>query len=108
MLEKFRKGIWGKELGRKKKYYVQEFIPTCDLQPKEYIGASISWRAKILIAQLSINFSGKRDDGKDLKKFGKNWCVLFALLGQWNQKNISFWNVTFSKTPGTETVTTIC
>ena len=27
VLEKFRKGIWGKELGRKKKYYVQEFNP---------------------------------------------------------------------------------
>ena len=55
VLEKFRKGIWGKELGRKKKYYVQEFNPTCDLQQKEYIGASIPWRAKIFIAQLRTN-----------------------------------------------------
>ena len=41
LLEKFHNGIWGKELGRKKKYYVQEFNPTCDLQRKEYIGANI-------------------------------------------------------------------
>ena len=53
-MEKFRKHIWGKELGRKK-YYVQEFNPTCDLQQKEYVGASIPWRAKILIAQLRTN-----------------------------------------------------
>ena len=50
LLEKFRKGIWGKELGRKKKYYVQEFNPTCDLQQNEYIGASIPWREKVLTA----------------------------------------------------------
>jgi len=40
----------GKRVGRKKKYYVQEFNPTCDLRKKEYIGANIPWRAKILIA----------------------------------------------------------
>jgi len=55
VMEKFCKHIWGKELGRKKKYYVQEFNPTCDLQQKEYVGASIPWRAKILIAQLITN-----------------------------------------------------
>ena len=33
----------GKELGRKKKYYIEEFNPTCDLQQKEYIGANIPW-----------------------------------------------------------------
>jgi len=44
VMEKFHKHIWGKELGRKKKYYVQELNPTCDLQQKEYIGASITWR----------------------------------------------------------------
>jgi len=49
-MEKLCKRIWGKELGRKKKYYVQEFNPTCDLQQKEYIRARILWRAKILIA----------------------------------------------------------
>ena len=50
VLEKFRKGICGKELGRKKNYYVQVFNPTCDLQQKEYIRASLPWRAKVLIA----------------------------------------------------------
>ena len=34
VMEKFRKGIWGKELGRKKKYYIQEYNHTCDLQQK--------------------------------------------------------------------------
>ena len=55
VMEKFRKKVWGKELGRKKKYYIEEFNPTCDLQQKEFIGASISWRAKVLIAQLRTN-----------------------------------------------------
>ena len=55
-MEKFRKEVWGKELGRKKKYYIQEFKPMCDLQQKEFIGASIPWRAKVLIAQLRTNY----------------------------------------------------
>ena len=42
-------------MGRKKKYFVKEFNPTCDLQQEEYIGASISWRAKNLIVQLRTN-----------------------------------------------------
>ena len=54
-MEKFRKKVWGKALGRKKKYYIEEFNPTCDLQQKEFIGASISWRAEVLIAQLRTN-----------------------------------------------------
>lgn len=52
VMEKICKHIWGGNLGRKKKYYVQEFNPTCDLQQKEYIGASIPLRERILIAQL--------------------------------------------------------
>ena len=71
VLEKFSKGIWAKEFGRKKKYYVDEFNPTCDLQQKEYIGASIQWRATYL------------------NKLGKKGCLHFALLGQWNQKSTS-------------------
>ena len=55
VMEKFRKRVWGKELGRKKKYYVQEFNPACDLQQKEYIGDNIPWREKNLIAQLRTN-----------------------------------------------------
>ena len=31
VMEKFRKKLWGKELGRKKKYYIEEFNPMCDL-----------------------------------------------------------------------------
>ena len=33
VMEKFPKRIWGKELGRKK-YYIEEFNPTCDRQKK--------------------------------------------------------------------------
>ena len=54
-MEKFRKRVWGKELGRKKKYYIKEFNPTPDLQQKEFIGASIPRREKVLIAQLRTN-----------------------------------------------------
>ena len=55
VMEKFRKHVWGKELGRKQKYYIEEFNPTYDFQQKEYIGANILWRAKVLIAQLRTN-----------------------------------------------------
>ena len=101
VMEKFRKHVWGKELGRKKKYYIEEFNPTYDLQQKEYIGANIPWRAKVFIAQLRTNSFQlwcEQDDGKCLKKLGKNECVHFARPGQWNQKKISFWNVMRSKT----------
>ena len=73
VMEKFRKHIWGKELGRKKKYYVQEFNPTCDLQQKEYIGASIPWRAKILIAQLRINSHQSRCETGRWKRPKEAW-----------------------------------
>jgi len=55
VMEKFCKKVWGKELGRKKKYYIEEFNPMCDLQQKEFIGANILWKAKVLIAQLRTN-----------------------------------------------------
>ena len=38
VMKKFCKKVWGKELGRKKKYYIEEFNLTCDLQQKEFIG----------------------------------------------------------------------
>jgi len=41
VIEKFCKRVWGKEFGRKKKYYIKEFNLTCDLQQKAFIGASI-------------------------------------------------------------------
>ena len=55
VMKKFRKYVWRKELGRRKKYYIEEFNPTCDLQQKENIGANIPWREKVLIAQLRTN-----------------------------------------------------
>ena len=44
-----------KELGRKRKYYIEEFNPTYNQHQKAYIGVNISWKAKILIAQLRTN-----------------------------------------------------
>jgi NAD-dependent dihydropyrimidine dehydrogenase PreA subunit len=55
VMDKFHKCTWEKELGRKKKYYIEEFNPTHNHQQKAYIGANISWRSKILIAQLRTN-----------------------------------------------------
>ena len=54
-MDKFYKRTWEKDLGRKKKYYIEEFNPTRNHQQKAYIGANISWRYKILIAQLRTN-----------------------------------------------------
>jgi hypothetical protein len=55
VMDKFHKHTWEKELGRKKKYYIEEFNPTHNHQQKAYIGANISWRSKIFIARLRIN-----------------------------------------------------
>jgi len=55
VMDKFRKQVWGKELGRNKKYYIEEFNPMCNLQQKEYIRASIPWREMVLISQLIAN-----------------------------------------------------
>ena len=55
VMEKFRNQVWGKELGRKKKYDIEEFNPMYDLQQKEYIGANIPWRENVLISQLRTN-----------------------------------------------------
>ena len=55
VMEKFHKRTWDKELERKKNYYIEVFNPTHSHQPKAYIEANISWRAKILIAQLRTN-----------------------------------------------------
>ena len=49
------KRTWDKELGRKKKYYIEVFNLAHSHQPKAYIEANISLRAKILIAQLRTN-----------------------------------------------------
>ena len=55
VMEKFHKRTWDKELGRKKNSYIEVFNLTHNDQPKAYIEANISWRAKILIAQLRTN-----------------------------------------------------
>ena len=48
-MEKFCKHIWGKELGIKNKYYVQQFHLTCDLQQKKYIGASLQQKERFVL-----------------------------------------------------------
>ncbi|XP_059066243.1 uncharacterized protein LOC131857578 [Cryptomeria japonica] len=55
VMEKFYKKNWSIGLGRKKQYYINEFNPNYDHLQKVYIGANISWKAKILIAQLRTN-----------------------------------------------------
>ena len=54
-IEKFQKGTWEKELGRKKKYNIEEFNRNHNHHQKAYIRSTISWRAKIIIAQISTN-----------------------------------------------------
>lgn len=71
-MEKFRKQVWGKQLGRKK-YYIEEFNPTSDLQQKEYIGANILWRAKALIAQLRTNSHHLQCETRWCKRPTEDW-----------------------------------
>lgn len=83
-MEKFRKWVWGKELGRKK-YYIEEFNPTCDLQKKEYIGASISWRSKVLIDQLitiSHQLWCETRQWKRPKEAWEEWVCTFCMSGE--------------------------
>lgn len=68
VMENFCKSIWGKELGTKKNYCVEEFNPTCDLQQKEYIVANIQWRDKILIAQIRTKSHQLRCETRWLKR----------------------------------------
>lgn len=42
VMDKFRKCTWDKELGRKRKYYIEEFNPTHNHHQKVYIEANIS------------------------------------------------------------------
>ena len=60
-------------LFRSKKYYVHEFNPTCDLQQKEYIRASIPWREKVLIAQLITNSHKIRCEKRRWKRPKEAW-----------------------------------
>ena len=84
VMEKVRKKVWGKELDRKKKYYIEEFNPTCDLQQKELIGASISWRENVLIAQLRTNSHQLRCETRWWKRPKEAWeerVFTFCMFG---------------------------
>ena len=73
VINKFHKHIWGKEIGRKKKYYIEEFNPTYNHHQKDYIGANISWRAKMLIAQLRTNSHQLRCETGHWKRPKEAW-----------------------------------
>ena len=109
-MEKFRKRVWGKELGRKKKYYIEEFNPTYDLQQKEYIGANIPWREKVLISQLRTNSHHLQCETRQWKRHKEareEWmCTFFMPRIVELEKKKSFWNLTRSKT--SEKVMGIC
>jgi hypothetical protein len=80
VMDKFHKRTWEKELGRKKKYYIEEFYPTHNHQRKVYIRAHISWRYKILIAQLRTNSHQLRCETGSWKRPKEMWeervCIL--------------------------------
>ena len=81
-MDKFHKCTWEKELGRKKKYYIEEFNPTHNHQKKAYIGANISCRSKILIAQSRTNSHQLRCETGSWKRPKEMWeervCIFFS------------------------------
>ena len=73
VINNFHKRTSDKELGRKKNYYIEVFNPTHSHQPKAYIEANISWRAKILIAQLRTNSHQLRCETESSKRPKEVW-----------------------------------
>ncbi len=73
VIDKFHKQVWGKKLGRKKKYYIEEFNPTYNHHQKDYIGANISWRAKMFIAQLRTDSHQLRCETGQWKRPKEAW-----------------------------------
>jgi hypothetical protein len=82
VMDKFHKHTWEKEPGRKKKYYIEEFNPTHNHQQKAYIGANISWKSKILIAQLRTNSHQLRCETGRWKRPKEMWeervCIILC------------------------------
>ena len=84
-MDKLHEFTWDKELGRKKKYYIEVFNPTHSHQPKAYIEVNISWRAKILIAQLKTNSHQLRCEighWKRPKEVWKERVCIFCSFGK--------------------------
>jgi hypothetical protein len=73
VIDRLHKQIWDKGLGRKKEYYIEEFNPTYNHHQKAYIGANISWRTKMLIAQLRTNSHQLRCETEHWKRPKKAW-----------------------------------
>ena len=85
VINKFHKRTRDKELGTKRKYYIEEFNPTYNQHQKAYIGANISWKAKILIAQLRIISHQLRCETRGWKRPEKAWAervCIFCTIGK--------------------------
>lgn len=50
--QKVKENMWERELSRKREYSIKHFNPSYDHSQKNYIGADIKWKAKMLIAQV--------------------------------------------------------
>ena len=72
-IDKFHKSTWEKELGRKKKYYIEEFNPNHNHHQIAYIWSNISWRAKIIIAQIRTNLHQLRLETRRWKMQKEVW-----------------------------------
>jgi hypothetical protein len=73
VIDRFHKQSWDKGIGRKKKYYIEEFNPTYNHHKKAYIGANIYWRAKMRIAQLRTNSHQLRCETERWKRPKEAW-----------------------------------
>ena len=66
----------------KKSVYIEEFNPTYNHHQKAYIGANISWRAKMLISQLRTNSHKLRCETGHWKRPKEAWeermCVFYT------------------------------
>ena len=77
-MDKFHKCTWEKKLGRKKKYYIEEFNPSHNHQQKAYTSANISGRAKIIIAQLGTNSHETRHWKRPKEMWEERVCIFFS------------------------------
>ncbi|KAH9328310.1 hypothetical protein KI387_000418, partial [Taxus chinensis] len=89
--EKFRNTMLNKQLGRKREYHVKKFNPTCDHEQKHYIGATIKWKAKMLIVQLKTSSHHLRCETGRWKMPKEEWservcqfCKSGTLESEWH------------------------
>lgn len=68
-------------MGRKEKYYVHKFNPSCDLQQKSTLKLAFHGDQRFIMFNeelTHIKYGAKGVGGKDLKKLEKNGCELFV------------------------------